>query len=94
MNKHAYQKQMESQIHEWDAEIDALRQKMKASSEETARYGQQLEELQKKRHAVKSKFDELKEAADDAWDDVRDGLDKAWEDMKRAGNVLASYFKK
>jgi chromosome segregation ATPase len=94
MEKQAYQKKMESQIREWDSEIDALRKKIKSSSEKTARYEKELEQLQEKRHAVRSKFDDLKEAADDAWEDVREGLDKAWDDMRRAGTVLTSYFKK
>ena len=94
MEKQTYQENMESQILEWDTKIETLRKRIKSSSERTARYENELQDLQDKRRAVKSRFDDLKEAADDAWDDVREGLEKAWVDMKRAGNVLTDYFKK
>lgn len=93
MDKKTYQREMESQIKEWDASIEVIRKKIKDSTEETTRHEQELEALQAKRHAVKSKFDDLREAGEDAWEDIRGGLDNAWDDLKRAGNTLSSFFK-
>lgn len=92
-SKEAYQKKLQAQLDEWDAEIAKLKAKAdKAEAEARIEYYRKVEELRAMQKTASSKLAELKAAGDNAWQDLKKGLDKAWDDLGKAIKTARSRF--
>lgn len=92
--KEAYEKKLQSQLDEWNAEIDKLKAKAnKAEADAQLEYYKEIEELRSMQQAANSKLVELKGSSDDAWEDLKAGADSAWDSLGRAIKSAASRFK-
>ena len=63
----------------------------KASESTRAELQKSLNELEKKKEAVKEKLDELKGATDAKWHDVKDGMNNAMNEIKHSYQKLLSH---
>jgi len=91
--KAAYQKKIETQLKEWDKQLDQLMAKArKAGVEARTKVEDELAGLKSKRAAAQKKLDELRNRGEDAWEDLTDGVEKAWDDISDAlGKVVARF---
>ncbi|MDZ7633630.1 MAG: hypothetical protein U5L72_03945 [Bacteroidales bacterium] len=81
--KENYQHKIESQLDEWRADIDRLKERAKnATSEAKLKYQDNIDKLELKMDEGKSKLKDLKESGGEAWDAVREGADSIWDTMK------------
>jgi len=91
--KEAYEKKLQSQLDEWNAEIDKLKAKAdSAEADAQLEYYKQIEELRSMQDAAGKKLDELKEAGDDAWEDLKAGIDSAWDSLSSSVKSAVSRF--
>lgn len=91
--KEAYEKKLQSQLDEWDAEIDKLKAKaVSAEADAQLEYYKQIEELRSMKDAASEKLGELKEAGDDAWEDLKAGIDSAWDSLGSSIKSAVSRF--
>jgi len=74
----AYQGKIEARLKEWGAQIDRCQDRVMADTQPL------IEELNRKRQAVRRKLAEMKEAGEDQWQDVRSSTDRAVEEMRQA----------
>jgi multidrug resistance efflux pump len=92
--KDAYQKKLQSQLDDWNAEIDKLKAKADgAEADVQLEYYKQIEELQAMQESANSKIIKLKEANDDAWEDLKAGMDSGWNSLRNAVKSASSRFK-
>jgi len=92
--KEAYEKKLQSQLDQWNAEIDKLKAKADAAEADAQlKYYKQIEELRSMQAAANEKLDQLKEAGDDAWEDLKAGIDSALDSLSGAIKSAASRFK-
>ncbi len=92
--KEAYQKKLEVQLKEWDAQLDQLMAKAeKAKTDTRSKVKGELDSLKTKRVAVQKKLDELRNRGEDALKDLKGGVDKAWGDISDALGKVAARFK-
>lgn len=92
-SKEAYEKKLQAQLDEWNAEIAKLKAKAdKAEAEARIEYYNKVEELRAMQETARSKLAEIKAAGDDAWQDLKEGLDQAWEDLGKAVKAARSRF--
>jgi len=83
MSKKAeYEKKLQTQLEEFSAEIDRLKERAdKAEAEAEPWHQKQIEVLQEKHRLAKKKLGELKESSDDAWEDLMVGIASAWDSV-------------
>lgn len=80
--KEAYEKKMEAQIEEMQADIAKLKAKSKeVGADSEIEYNKMMDELEAKTKAVKEKMGEFKNSAADGWESAKDTLDKAANDI-------------
>ncbi len=78
-NSHEYQRYAESQISDWQHQIDALKEKGKdlignAKSElDTV-----LDQLEENKNTFSTYLSELGDRAEDQWDDLKDEAEEKW----------------
>jgi len=81
--KENYQQKIESQLDEWRADIDRLREKARHATAETKlKYQDNIDRLELKLDEGKSKLKDLKESGGEAWESIKDGADSIWDTMK------------
>lgn len=81
--KENYQRKIESQLDEWRADIDRLKERAKnATSETKQKYQENIDKLELKMDEGKSKLKDLKESGSEAWEAVKEGADSIWDTMK------------
>ena len=81
--KENYQQKIESQLDEWRADIDRLREKARHATAETKlKYQENIDRLELKLDEGKSKLKDLKESGGEAWESIKDGADSIWDTMK------------
>lgn len=92
--KDVYQKKLEAQLQEWNAEIEKLKAKArKAEANTQAKYQEKLDEISRKQDAAKAKLAELQNSSEKAWEDLKSGIENAWKNLEDAVKSAASYFK-
>jgi chromosome segregation ATPase len=92
--KEEYQKKLEAQLEEWDAQLDQLRARaQEAQANVREKIESELENLKAQRAAVQAKLDELRNRSENAWEDLRDGVEKAWSDLGDAMSKVVGRFK-
>lgn len=92
--KQAYEKKLQAQLDEWNADIDKLKAKADAATaDKQLEYYKKIEELQSMQDNANKKLTELKKAGDDAWEDIKVGIDSAWDSLGSAFKSATSRFK-
>jgi len=92
--KENYQQKIESQLNEWRADIDRLREKAKSATSETKlKYQESIDKLELKLDEGKSKLKDLKESGADAWEAVKEGADSIWDTMKATFKEVKEKFR-
>ncbi|MFO1431935.1 MAG: phasin family protein [Candidatus Competibacteraceae bacterium] len=91
--KDAYQKKLETQLKEWDRQLDRLIAKaQKVRVDARVKIEDEFAVLRNKRVVVQKKLDELRNRGEDAWEDLKDGIEKAWDDVSDTlGKVVARF---
>jgi hypothetical protein len=91
--KEAYERQLQAQLDEWNAEINKLKAKAaKAEADaqiESVRY---IEELERQQQKAQEKLRELQKSSEDAWNDLKVGLDSAWRNLDESIRSASSRF--
>ena len=91
--KAAYEKKVQAQLDEWNAEIKKLKAKAdRAEAEAQIAYYQQIDELQDLQNNAANKLIELKKAGDNAWHDLKTGVEVAKTSLEDAVKSAASRF--
>ncbi len=81
--KENYRHKFESQLDEWRADIDRLREKARYATAETKlKYQESIDKLELRMDEGKSKLKDLRESGGEAWEVVKDGADSIWDTMK------------
>jgi predicted nucleic acid-binding Zn-ribbon protein len=94
-DKELYQQKKQAQLDEWKAEVDKLKARAsQASADAQLEMNKQIDALEDKIQAGRSKLAEIAEASDDAWESMKDGVEVAWDSMKSAFSEAAGKFKK
>jgi DNA repair ATPase RecN len=91
-DREVYIEKMAAKLKEWDAKIEKLEIKAKASTTDVKKeYNREIEDLKRQREKVQAKIHKLRESGDDAWDELKAGLEKSW---KTLGNAFDGALKK
>lgn len=91
--KEAYEKKLQAQLDEWNAEIDKLKAKAdSAEADAQLEYYKQIEDLREQQLAARAKLSELRQSGEDAWEDLKAGIDSAWKSLGDAVRSAASRF--
>jgi chromosome segregation ATPase len=81
--KENYRQRFESQLDEWRADIDRLREKARYATAETKlKYQESIDRLELRMNEGRSKLKDLKESRGEVWEVVKDGADSIWDTMK------------
>lgn len=74
----AYKQKIQSQLNEWNAEIDKLKAKAdSASADAQLEYNKQIRDIQDRQETVEHKLNDLEEAGEGAWEEIKTGLNEA-----------------
>jgi hypothetical protein len=85
-HRKAYESQLDSQMEQWQVEIDLLKAKTKRSE---ADYDDAIYALQRKHDEAGHHLCNLKDASDDTWESAKVGTDKAWLEIKAMFQISA-----
>ncbi len=92
--KEEYLKRMEAQLKEWKTKMEMLETKgARLSATAKAEFLKEMEELRKKKGALKEKWDELQRFGGESWDTMKGGVEKASAELKSALDKVVSRFK-
>jgi hypothetical protein len=92
--KDEYFAAMESEIKNWDAEVDKLNAKGKQmSADARVAYDTQVKAMRADRDLAYSKLQEIRTANESAWQQMQAGMDAAWTSMKNALDKASAQFK-
>ena len=93
-NKEAYEKKVQAQIDEWNAEIDKLKaQAARARADVQINYNNQIEELRQRKETVSEKLAQLKEASEESWEDLKAGIEEGIDLLKTTVDSIISRYK-
>ena len=82
-DKELYQQKMQSQLDEWNADLDKLKaQAAGASADAQLQLNQQVEALQPYVDQAKAKLAALGDATEDGWETGKQSLESAWGSLK------------
>ena len=85
-NNEAYEKKMEAQIEEWEAELSKLKaQSKQKSADAEIEYNKRMKELEAKKEEANDKLADIKSAGSESWEDMKDGMQDIANDF---GNTL------
>jgi hypothetical protein len=85
--------QLETQLGEWDAQIDELLvQAQHATGALQREYGSHLEALAKKRLGAMKKLEQLHRHTDGVWAELRESLAKVWSELRRTFDPVGSHY--
>jgi poly(hydroxyalkanoate) granule-associated protein len=91
--KVSYQKKLEAQLRDWDAQLDQLMaQAQKAKEDARLKIQGEIDNLRRQRAALQHQLDELRSRGEEAWEDLKKGVDKAWGDINEALGKVAAHF--
>ena len=92
--KEAYEKKVQAQIDEWNADIEKLKAKgAQAEADAHINYHDQIEELRQRKDTVSKKLAHLKEANDESWEDLKAGLEEGVDLFKSTVDSIKSRYK-
>ena len=83
--KEEFQKKLEAQLKQSDAEIARLREKgSELKDEAKANWERKMANLETKRDAARAKLAEIGASSAEAWKDVQKGAQSAWDELDQA----------
>jgi len=84
MDKRAeYVEKLSSQMVEWDAQIDRLRDKAESTTPEARfEYSSAIAALQLKRDEAAAKLQGISAAGDDEWEELKSGTERVWGEVR------------
>ena len=84
MDKRAeYIEKLSSQMVEWDAQIDRLRDKAESATPEARfEYSSAIAALQLKRDEAAAKLQGISAAGADEWEELKTGTEQAWSEIR------------
>jgi TolA-binding protein len=83
--KEDFQKNLDSQLKNMDAEIAKLRAKSRELKDDAkANWDRKLADLEAKRDAARAKLAEVGQSSAEAWKDVQQGAKSAWAELDKA----------
>jgi hypothetical protein len=95
INDSEYVARMETQLKNWDADLDALAAKgEKASAEMRAAYHERINELRTSRGEAQKTFQEMSLATEAAGAKMQAGMQVAWDTMQKALAKVSSDLRK
>ena len=90
-----YVARMETQLKNWDADLDALAAKgEKASAEMRAAYQERISDLRASRGAVQATLQQMSAATATAGEQMQAGMQVAWETMQKALEKVSADLRK
>ena len=90
-----YVARMQTQLKQWDADVDALAARgEKASAEARIAYQERIKGLRASRDAAHKRFQEIRVASESAGAQMQAGMRTAWETMQKALEKMASDLRK
>jgi uncharacterized protein YhaN len=92
--KEAYKQKIEAELELAQAKLAEFKAQAKSSAADARiKNAKQVDELEQKINATKSKLKELGEASDDAWEQLKVGVESAWGALSAAIRNAAAKFK-
>jgi hypothetical protein len=86
---------METQLKQWDAQVDALAAKSaKANADARAAYDGQIKDLRASRDAAQKQFQQIRTANETAGAQLQAGMDAAWQTMQKNLAKVSTAFTK
>lgn len=83
--KEEFQKKLEAQLKQSDAEIARLREKGRELKDEAkANWERKTADLEAKRDAARAKLAEIRASSAEAWKDLQKGAQSAWDELDQA----------
>ena len=83
--KEEFQKKLEAQLKDLDAEIAKLREKGRDLKDKAkVNWDQKMADLETKRDAARAKLAEVGHSSAEAWKDVQKGAQSAWDELDKA----------
>jgi chromosome segregation ATPase len=83
--KEAYKQKIEAEVELAQAKLAKLKAEAKNSAADVRiEYENQIEELEQKIGATKTKLKELSEASEEAWEHMKSGVENAWNTLSAA----------
>jgi hypothetical protein len=88
-----YQRKLEAQLEEWQADLDKLVARAKQADADTRIAAErQIEDLQARQRVARERLDDLRAAGVDAWKDLASAAEKAFDDMSDGLRAAADRF--
>ena len=92
--KEAYKQKIEAELELAQAKLAEFKAQAKSSAADARiKNAKQVDELEQKINATKSKLKELGEASDDGWEQLKVGVESAWGALSTAIRNAAAKFK-
>ena len=92
--KDEYFTTMQTELKNWDAEVDKLNAKgVQMSADMRAGYDTQVKAMRADRDLAYSKLEEIRTANESAWEHMQAGVEAAWTSMKNGLTKAAAQFK-
>ncbi len=92
--KEAYKQKIEAELELAQAKLAEFKAQAKSSAADARiKNAEQVDELEQKINATKSKLKELDEASDDGWEQLKAGVEGAWGALSSAIRNAAAKFK-
>lgn len=92
-SKKAYKQKIQSQLDEWNAEIDKLKAKANsASADAQLEYNKQIKEIHQRQEMAEQKLNELEKASEGAWQEIKTGMNEAMDALENSIKSAASRF--
>lgn len=94
-SREEYIEKLESQLKEWNSQLDDLQKKAEKQSQEAkARLNKRIDELKAKRATLKVKLDKIKDSGDEAFEKIKSDAEVLWADVKEGFSDIRSILKK
>lgn len=89
-----YIKKLQQKLDEWNAEIEVLSAKARATTTNIRNESnEQIEALKARQEDARRKIEELRKAGEGAWEDLKAGAELSWSAMAEAIESVKSRFK-
>jgi septation ring formation regulator EzrA len=93
-DKNLYQEKFEAKLKELKAQLDFIEAKAaQAKAQSKIELQKQLQDLRRKRDAMRERLDKVRKSSGGAWKDLKAGVESAADDLKEALGKVMDKFK-
>lgn len=93
IDRNAYVETLKAQLEQWNAQIDLLEARAKATRAEAQKtFEDQVGVLRSERDKLNERLRDLRQASEDAWGDMQSGVDQAFDSFKESVKRAMSRF--